>query len=94
MSWVEATALVPGPGEEGDVFDEEVDESLLVQREWRSHMQRRVKEGYRGGIEAGKAVTLQQGFNQGYKEGAEVIRNYGQLRGTLSRSYAVIRGEI
>lgn len=84
MSWIQAAALVPGPGEEGDVFDEEADETLLVQREWRSHMQRRVKEGYRDGIDAGKAVTLQQGFNQGYKEGAGVIISYGQLRGTLS----------
>ncbi|MXQ80620.1 hypothetical protein E5288_WYG008859 [Bos mutus] len=109
MSWVQAASLVQGPEEERDVFDEEADESLLVQREWRSHMQRRVKvnlrgggggpllyrvvstgagscdkEGYRDGIDAGKAVTLQKGFNQGYKEGAEVIINYGQLRGTLS----------
>ncbi|XP_014712307.3 protein YAE1 homolog [Equus asinus] len=84
MSWVRASPLVRDPGEDGDVFDEEADESLVVQREWRSHMQRRVKEGYRDGIDAGKAVTLQQGFNQGYKEGAEVIINYGQLRGTLS----------
>ncbi|XP_036912424.1 protein YAE1 homolog isoform X2 [Sturnira hondurensis] len=42
------------------------------------------REGYRDGLEAGKAVTLQQGFNQGYKEGAEIMMNYGQLRGTLS----------
>uniref|UniRef100_A0A8C0CGU3 Essential protein Yae1 N-terminal domain-containing protein n=1 Tax=Balaenoptera musculus TaxID=9771 RepID=A0A8C0CGU3_BALMU len=68
----------------GDMFDEEAVESVLVQREWRSHMKRRVKEGYRDGIDAGKAVTLQQGFNQGYKEGAEVIINYGQLSGMLS----------
>ncbi|XP_059961904.1 protein YAE1 homolog [Mesoplodon densirostris] len=73
-----------GPGEEGYVFDEVAVESVLVQREWQSHMQRRVKEGYRDGIDAGKAVTLQQGFNQGYKEGAEVVINYGQRRGTLS----------
>ncbi|XP_027625562.1 protein YAE1 homolog [Tupaia chinensis] len=84
MSWVQAAQSVRGPGDEADVFDEEADESLVVQREWRSHMQRRVKEGYRDGIDAGKAVALQQGFNQGYKEGAEVIINYGQLRGTLS----------
>lgn len=49
MSWVQRTPLVRGPGEEGDVFDEEADESLLVQREWRSHMQRRVKVKLRGG---------------------------------------------
>ncbi|XP_036183342.1 protein YAE1 homolog [Myotis myotis] len=84
MSWVPAAPGVRGGGEEGEVFDEEADESLLAQREWRSQMQRRVKEGYRDGLQAGKAVALQQGFNQGYKEGAEVIINYGQLRGTLS----------
>ncbi|KAM5303060.1 protein YAE1 homolog [Glossophaga mutica] len=84
MSWFQAAPVVPGSGKEGEVFDEEADESLLVQREWQSHMRRRVKEGYRDGLEAGKAVTLQQGFNQGYKEGAEIIMNYGQLRGTLS----------
>uniref|UniRef100_F6ZAX2 YAE1 maturation factor of ABCE1 n=1 Tax=Callithrix jacchus TaxID=9483 RepID=F6ZAX2_CALJA len=88
MSWVQAASSVRGPGDEGDVFDEEADESLLVQREWQSHMQRRVKEGYRDGVDAGKAVTLQQGFNQGYKEGAEVILNYGRLRGTLRKPTA------
>lgn len=48
MSWVQAASLVQGPEEEGDVFDEEADESLLVQREWQSHMQRRVKVKLRG----------------------------------------------
>lgn len=43
MSWVQAATLVQGPEEEGDVFDEETDESLLVQREWQSHMRERVK---------------------------------------------------
>lgn len=79
-----AAPSVRGAGVDGDVFDEDADESLVVRREWQSNMQRRVKEGYRDGIDAGKAVTLQQGFNQGYKEGAESIINYGQLRGTLS----------
>ncbi|KAM5273614.1 protein YAE1 homolog [Ctenodactylus gundi] len=101
MSWVRAASSVLSPGDQGDVFDEDADESLLVEREWRSHMERRVKvnlgggrgncgerargrEGYRDGLDAGKAVALQHGFNQGYKRGAEVIINYGQLRGTLS----------
>ncbi|XP_041486701.1 protein YAE1 homolog [Microtus oregoni] len=83
MSWVRAVPEVPSPGDQ-DVFDEEADETLLVQREWQGHMRRRIQEGYRDGVDAGKAVTLQQGFNQGYKEGAEVIINYGLLRGTLS----------
>ncbi|KAL1784276.1 yae1 domain-containing protein 1 [Sigmodon hispidus] len=83
MSWVRAVPEIQNAGDL-DVFDEEADETLLVQREWQGHMRRRIQEGYRDGIDAGKAVTLQQGFNQGYKEGAEVIVNYGLLRGTLS----------
>ncbi|XP_031214901.1 protein YAE1 homolog [Mastomys coucha] len=83
MSWFRAAPEIPNHGDQ-DVFDEEADESLLVQREWQGHMRKRVQEGYRDGIDAGKAVTLQQGFNQGYKEGADVIINYGLLRGTLS----------
>ncbi|XP_040820650.1 protein YAE1 homolog [Ochotona curzoniae] len=84
MSWVQAATCAQIPAEDGDVFDEEADESLLQQREWQNRMQRRVKEGYRDGVDAGKAVALQQGFSQGYKEGAGIIVNYGQLRGTLS----------
>lgn len=33
MSWVKAAALVRGDGKEGNVFDEEAEESLLMQRE-------------------------------------------------------------
>lgn len=49
MSWVQAATLVGDHGAEGDVFDEEADESLLVQREWRNHMQRRIRVKLRGG---------------------------------------------
>lgn len=49
MSWVQAATSGRSHREEGDVFDEEADESLLVQREWRNHMQRRVKVKLRGG---------------------------------------------
>lgn len=83
MSWFRAAPENASPGDQ-DVFDEEADESLLAQREWQGHMRKRVQEGYRDGLDAGKALTLQRGFNQGYKEGADVIINYGLLRGTLS----------
>lgn len=43
MSWVLAAQSVRGAGVDGDVFDEDADESLVVRREWQSHMQRRVK---------------------------------------------------
>ncbi|XP_043819907.1 protein YAE1 homolog [Dromiciops gliroides] len=86
MSWLRAACARSGQdgGADADVFDDEADETLPAQREWRNRVERRVREGYRDGVDAGKAAVLQQGFNQGYKEGAEVIVNYGQLRGTLS----------
>ncbi|XP_074055316.1 protein YAE1 homolog [Macrotis lagotis] len=84
MSWLRAARARPGEDADADVFDDEADETLPAQREWRSRVESRVREGYRDGVDAGKAAVLQQGFNQGYKEGAEVIINYGQLRGTLS----------
>ncbi|XP_062813071.1 protein YAE1 homolog isoform X2 [Anolis carolinensis] len=43
-----------------------------------------IKEGYREGIEAGKEATLQQSFNQGYKEAIRIMFSCGQLKGTLS----------
>ncbi|XP_020820106.1 protein YAE1 homolog [Phascolarctos cinereus] len=82
MSWLRAACA--RPGQDGDVFDDEADETLPAQREWKNRVERRVREGYRDGVDAGKAAVLQQGFNQGYKEGAEVVVSYGQLRGTLS----------
>ncbi|KFP32136.1 Yae1 domain-containing protein 1, partial [Colius striatus] len=41
-------------------------------------------EGYRDGVEAGKELALQEGFNQGYREGAELMVRCGQFRGTLN----------
>uniref|UniRef100_A0A7N4NLA2 YAE1 maturation factor of ABCE1 n=1 Tax=Sarcophilus harrisii TaxID=9305 RepID=A0A7N4NLA2_SARHA len=85
MSWLRAACARPGQdgSADADVFDDEADETLPAQREWRNRVERRVREGYRDGVDAGKAAVLQQGFNQGYKEGARVILQYGQLRGTL-----------
>ncbi|XP_027691549.1 protein YAE1 homolog [Vombatus ursinus] len=86
MSWLRAACARPGQdgSADADVFDDEADETLPAQREWKKRVERRVREGYRDGVDAGKAAVLQQGFNQGYKEGAEIIVSYGQLRGTLS----------
>ncbi|KAF7247811.1 hypothetical protein EYD10_06227 [Varanus komodoensis] len=80
MSWVQG--VVNQRGE--DVFDEEADEMELVHKEWKTAMEKRVKEGYREGVEAGKQLTLQQGFNQGYKEAVRMMFFCGQLKGTIS----------
>ncbi|NXL87964.1 YAED1 protein, partial [Alectura lathami] len=80
MSWVQAA--VNGSSE--DVFDEDADEMYLVQKEWNSTMKKRLKEGYIDGVEAGKELALQEGFNQGYRQGAELMVTCGQFRGTLN----------
>ncbi|MBN3288688.1 YAED1 protein, partial [Polyodon spathula] len=79
MSWVKA---VPSFGE--DVFDEDIDDINLQQKEWKSNMEKRIKDGYRDGMDAGKEASLQHGFNQGYKEGALRMGVIGQLIGILS----------
>ncbi|KAK6492153.1 protein YAE1-like protein [Huso huso] len=79
MSWVKA---VPSFGE--DVFDEDMDDINLQQKEWKSNMEKRIKDGYRDGMDAGKEASLQHGFNQGYKEGASRMGVIGQLKGILS----------
>lgn len=85
MSWVQAAALVPGPGEEGDVFDEEADETLLVQREWRSHMQRRVKVKLRGG--RGALALPGVAGKRGAERGGRRVRAWpGAALPTLCRS--------
>ncbi|MEE6465718.1 hypothetical protein FKM82_006662 [Ascaphus truei] len=85
MSWVRA-AMEKRQQEEGDrdVFDEDGDEMGIMQREWRSSMEKRLKEGYRDGIDAGKENTLQRGFGLGYKQGVNMLMPFGEVRGTLS----------
>ncbi|XP_032090393.1 protein YAE1 homolog [Thamnophis elegans] len=80
MSWLQPAVSQCGE----DVFDENADEMDIAQKEWKSEMEKRIKEGYRDGVEAGKVVTLQQGFNQGYKEAIRVIFACSQLKGTIS----------
>ncbi|NXR14448.1 YAED1 protein, partial [Semnornis frantzii] len=41
-------------------------------------------EGYREGVEAGKELALQEGFNQGYRHGAQLMVTCGQFRGILN----------
>ncbi|XP_063306731.1 protein YAE1 homolog [Pelobates fuscus] len=67
-----------------DVFDEEGDEMNVVQTEWKRSMEKRLKEGYLNGRDAGRENALQSGFNLGYKLGVNMLRPFGELRGTLS----------
>ncbi|NXI59568.1 YAED1 protein, partial [Chloroceryle aenea] len=80
MSWVQVAVSQSSE----DIFDEDADDMYLLQKEWNSTMKKRLKEGYRDGVEAGKELALQEGFNQGYRRGAELMVTYGQLRGTLN----------
>ncbi|XP_028605451.2 protein YAE1 homolog [Podarcis muralis] len=80
MSWVQAAVSQHSE----DVFDEDANEMDIAQKEWKSTMEKRVKEGYREGAEAGRLLTVQEGFNQGYKEAARKMISCGQLKGTIS----------
>ncbi|XP_027760787.1 protein YAE1 homolog isoform X3 [Empidonax traillii] len=80
MSWVQAAVSRSNE----DIFDEDADEMYLLQKEWNSTMKKRLKEGYRDGVEAGKELALQKGFNQGYRHGAELMITCGQFKGTLN----------
>ncbi|NXS34735.1 YAED1 protein, partial [Pomatostomus ruficeps] len=80
MSWVQVALSRSNE----DIFDEDADELYLLQKEWNSTMKKRLKEGYRDGMEAGKELALQEGFNQGYRHGAELMITCGQLKGTLN----------
>ncbi|KAG7488780.1 hypothetical protein MATL_G00038180 [Megalops atlanticus] len=79
MSWVKAVSVV---GE--DVFDEDEDDITLQNKEWNCNMEKRVKDGYRDGVDAGKEASLQHGFNAGYREGAAQMVAIGQLKGIVS----------
>ncbi|XP_036414315.1 OTU deubiquitinase with linear linkage specificity a [Colossoma macropomum] len=78
MAWLKA---VPSSD---DVFDEDVDEISLQHKEWRYNMEKRAKDGYRDGMDAGKEASLQIGFNLGYREGAIQMKTIGQLKGIVS----------
>uniref|UniRef100_A0A8C3QW18 YAE1 maturation factor of ABCE1 n=1 Tax=Cyanoderma ruficeps TaxID=181631 RepID=A0A8C3QW18_9PASS len=80
MSWVQVAVSQSSE----DIFDEDADEMYLLQKEWNSTMKKRLKEGYRDGIEAGKELVLQTGFNQGYRHGAKLMITCGQFKGTLN----------
>ncbi|KAM4689614.1 protein YAE1 homolog [Discoglossus pictus] len=81
MSWMQAAMERQ---DRDEVFDEEGDEMSLLQRDWSLSMEKRLKEGFREGIDAGKETSLQKGFNQGYKLGVKTLMPCGKLRGTIS----------
>ncbi|KAI7792331.1 OTU deubiquitinase with linear linkage specificity a [Triplophysa rosa] len=78
MSWVKSVASSE------DVFDEDVDDISLLNKEWKCNMEKRAKDGFRDGTDAGKEASLQVGFNMGYSEGATKMRAIGQLKGIMS----------
>uniref|UniRef100_A0A8C5TDR0 YAE1 maturation factor of ABCE1 n=1 Tax=Malurus cyaneus samueli TaxID=2593467 RepID=A0A8C5TDR0_9PASS len=80
MSWLQVAVSQSNE----DIFDEDADEMYLLQKEWNSTMKKRLKEGYRDGIEAGKELALQKGFNQGYRHGAKLMITCGHFKGTLN----------
>ncbi|TRY55814.1 hypothetical protein DNTS_022295 [Danionella cerebrum] len=78
MSWLRSVASSE------EVFDEDVDDISLQNKEWKYNMEKRTQDGFREGIEAGKEASLQVAFNRGYREGASGIIRIAQLKGIMS----------
>ncbi|KAI9015073.1 hypothetical protein BC832DRAFT_189781 [Gaertneriomyces semiglobifer] len=55
----------------------------VAQRNWNKLQDEHGVVGYKEGISEGKQVSLQQGFDQGYVEGAEIAHQLGRMRGVL-----------
>ncbi|XP_068092488.1 protein YAE1 homolog [Hyperolius riggenbachi] len=83
MAWARA-AVELQQQREGDVFDEQGDEMTFLHRDWKRSMEKRLKEGYLDGVDAGKENSLQAGFNMGYKEGVNMLIPLGEIRGIIS----------
>lgn len=64
MSWFRTAPEIPNHGDQ-DVFDEEADESLLVQREWQGHMRKRVQVNGRGPGRAGEGTPTRDDRGSG-----------------------------
>ncbi|EEY63149.1 uncharacterized protein PITG_15360 [Phytophthora infestans T30-4] len=74
-------------GFQDSLSDEEEHETLLNQES--VALERRMKTmGIRDGLELGKEDTLQQGFDQGFTEGAVRSFRFARLRGALGTSSA------
>ncbi|KAJ3184042.1 Protein YAE1 [Gaertneriomyces sp. JEL0708] len=56
----------------------------VAERNWNKLQDEHGVVGYKEGISEGKRVSLQQGFDQGYVEGAEIAHQLGRMRGVLS----------
>lgn len=88
MSWIKSVACTE------DVFDEDVDDISLQNKEWKYNMEKRAKDGYRDGIDAGKEASLQVAFNAGYREGTTKMKAIGQLKGIMSAVQCWCRAQL
>ncbi|CAG8472321.1 29642_t:CDS:2 [Racocetra persica] len=68
------------------VSDEETSkyDRLISSKDWERMNEDFGNIGYKEGIIEGKDITIQEGFNKGYAEGANVGKEIGRLRGLLN----------
>mmetsp|Transcript_34325 Transcript_34325/g.41475 ORF Transcript_34325/g.41475 Transcript_34325/m.41475 type:complete len:174 (+) Transcript_34325:179-700(+) len=70
--------------ENDDVWGDDTDDRLELDREWQSRRDEHTNSGYREGVEQGKHTTAQKGFNIGFREGVAGGRTFGRARGVIS----------
>ncbi|XP_064614381.1 protein YAE1 homolog [Liolophura sinensis] len=69
-----------------DTFDDDVDDERrlsLEENEWLRNREARVKEGYVDGLTEGQDLFLQQGFNEGYRQAAQLAAAIARIKGSV-----------
>ncbi|KAK6172115.1 hypothetical protein SNE40_018065 [Patella caerulea] len=67
-----------------DVFDEEEDEKVVIEKEYSKVKEKLEKEGYREGLEHGHGISIQQSFNKSYRFTANKLYRLGKLKGQIN----------
>ncbi|XP_052096105.1 protein YAE1 homolog [Mytilus californianus] len=67
-----------------DIFDEDIDDDYIVSKEWEKIQSGLLEGGYREGLTLGKESKLQNGFNEGFSDGAQTLYKLAKHRGEIS----------
>ncbi|KAK3588462.1 hypothetical protein CHS0354_004676 [Potamilus streckersoni] len=67
-----------------DLFDADVPDELIEAKQWHKTESELTREGFRNGLSEGQEISLQDGFNQGFADAADILFPFAELRGQIS----------
>ncbi|KAL8585826.1 hypothetical protein ACOMHN_065176 [Nucella lapillus] len=73
-----------------DIFDDQLEEEYIAEKDWRKTENDIRKTGYRLGLGAGEEETIQQGFDAGYRAAVNMGFALGRLKGCISAILSVV----